>query len=259
MNAAIFKAAGPALEVATKEQAQMLHPGNAVAVPLPSTSPLFSREGITHVIHVLGPNMNPQRPNCLHNDYITGCEVLRNAYTSLFQEFASVVKNQATSVVKNQAKFSEGSDENLLPNSSDYTKGVETKHSPNSDQKSKREDEHNCDRSKKCKGSQDEVEANIPDSRTGKKHTNDDKICGSMTKSWGSWAQGLYRIAMNPERHKDVVLETSDNVAVLNDLYPKVNLNIPLFLPFKCLSCIYQVWDLHLFSGKKASFGVDML
>jgi aprataxin len=252
VNAAIFNAGGPALEVATKEQAKSLQPGRAVVVPLPSTSPLFSREGITHVIHVVGPNMNPQRPNCLDNNYITGCKVLRDTYTSLFEGFASVARSQE--------KLAKGSSENHGPNPSelqDYTEGVNMKHSPNNDQKSKREGDRDNGRSKKCKGSRDEVGADIPGCRTGKLEKNNDKNDGSMMKVWGSWAQALYHIAMHPERHKDVVLEISDNVVVLNDLYPKVNLHCLLFSLFLCLSCIHHEHNLYNpFPGKKASFGV---
>ncbi|CAN0927838.1 Transcription factor bHLH140 [Linum grandiflorum] len=97
VNAAIFGAAGPALEVATKECAKSLDPGNAIVVPLPSESPLHSKEGVTHVIHVVGPNMNPQRPNCLNHDYAKGCQVLREAYTALFEGFASVVNAESES------------------------------------------------------------------------------------------------------------------------------------------------------------------
>ncbi|KAL2509967.1 transcription factor bHLH [Forsythia ovata] len=89
----VISAAGPALESATKERAGLLKPGKAVVVPLPPTSPLFTREGVTHVIHVLGPNMNPQRPNILNNDYAQGCEVLHEAYSSLFEGFASIVRS----------------------------------------------------------------------------------------------------------------------------------------------------------------------
>ncbi|XVE97117.1 hypothetical protein REPUB_Repub02eG0283000 [Reevesia pubescens] len=92
VNAAIFNAAGPALEAATNNQSISLLPGNSLVVPLPSTSPLYSREGVTHVIHVLGPNMNPERPNCLDGDYIKGCKILQDAYSSLFESFLSIAK-----------------------------------------------------------------------------------------------------------------------------------------------------------------------
>ncbi|XP_019084608.1 PREDICTED: transcription factor bHLH140-like isoform X5 [Camelina sativa] len=95
VNAAIFKAAGPDLETATRVRANTLLPGKAVVVPLPSTCPLLNAEGITHVIHVLGPNMNPNRPDNLSNDYTKGCKTLREAYTSLFEGFLSVVQDQS--------------------------------------------------------------------------------------------------------------------------------------------------------------------
>ncbi|XP_076939932.1 transcription factor bHLH140-like [Bidens hawaiensis] len=97
VNAAIFDAAGPDLETETKKQAGSLTPGKSITVPLPSTSPLFSKQGVTHVIHVLGPNMNPKRPNCLKDDYNIGCKVLREAYSSLFENFASIVRTQEKS------------------------------------------------------------------------------------------------------------------------------------------------------------------
>ncbi|XP_057808168.1 transcription factor bHLH140 isoform X2 [Salvia miltiorrhiza] len=92
VNSAIFKAAGPELEVATKERAETLAPGKCVAVPLPSSSPLIA-EGVTHVIHVLGPNMNPMRPDCLKDNYSEGCKILREAYSSLFEAFVSIVES----------------------------------------------------------------------------------------------------------------------------------------------------------------------
>ncbi|XP_057815325.2 transcription factor bHLH140 [Cryptomeria japonica] len=94
VNAAIFKAAGPELEVATKERAKALSPGSAVVVPLSSGCPLYKNEGVTNVIHVLGPNMNPQRPNCLKGDYAKGCQVLHDTYSSLFESFISICKAQ---------------------------------------------------------------------------------------------------------------------------------------------------------------------
>ncbi|KAG6427669.1 hypothetical protein SASPL_111915 [Salvia splendens] len=93
VNAAVFKAAGFELEVATKERAEKLAAGECVVVPLPSSSPWFCAEGVTHVIHVLGPNMNPKRPDCLKADYTKECKILREAYSSLFEGFVSIVKS----------------------------------------------------------------------------------------------------------------------------------------------------------------------
>ena len=103
VNAAIFEAAGSEFEVATKEVAKTLQPGDAVAVPVPATSPLQRVEGVTHVIHVLGPNMNPMRPNSLAGDYKQGRQILRNAYNNLFKVFSSIAlkkKNSSNSLLK---------------------------------------------------------------------------------------------------------------------------------------------------------------
>ncbi|KAJ0088338.1 hypothetical protein Patl1_31382 [Pistacia atlantica] len=221
VNAAIFSAAGPALEVATKEQAKSLSPGNAVVVPLSSASPLHISEGVTHVIHVLGPNMNPNRPNCLDGDYVKGCKILRMAYTSLFEGFLSTVRSQE--------KLPKGSIEKigskpsvLLGHSKDAPKIFSLK----SDQKIKRDGVYEHERSKKCKGSQNEVGSDINVSRAGKVNANNDNTGGSNSKVWGSWAQALYNIAMHPQKHKDDLLEIADDFVVLNDLYPKAKKHI---------------------------------
>ncbi|TQD94260.1 hypothetical protein C1H46_020074 [Malus baccata] len=236
VNAAIFSAGGPSLEVATKEQAQSLYPGSAVVVPLPATSPLFSREGVTHVIHVVGPNMNPHRPNCLNNDYSKGCKVLREAYTSLFEGFATIVRTQA--------KSPKGSIENLqakLPESQEHSDSASRNHFTNSNQKTKREDPHKYERSKRSKAYQDDTE----DSNTGKPDLSN-KSSGSRTKSWGSWAQALYNTAMHPEKHKDAVLEISDDVVVLNDLYPKAKRHVLVVAQREGLDRLSDVHKEHL-------------
>ncbi|KAF8402610.1 hypothetical protein HHK36_010699 [Tetracentron sinense] len=217
VNAAIFSAAGPSLEIATKEQAGSLSPGNAVVVPLPSTSPLYKSEGVTHVIHVLGPNMNPQRPNCLENDYSKGCKVLREAYSSLFEGFASIMKTQTTVLEANCQKSGSRSSELHK----DLFGKSPTNHFPNSDQKIKRDSSYETKGNKKCKGLPDELGSDIADAMVKKTHPKNEKIDCGTSKAWGSWAQALYHIAMHPEEHKNDVIEIADDVVVLNDLYPK--------------------------------------
>lgn len=56
---------------------------------------------------------------------------------------------------------------------------------------------------------------------------------------------------MHPEKHKDVILEMSDEFVVLNDLYPKVChlLNIrDLFLQLNLSMCVHFIFS----AGKKA-------
>lgn len=143
VNAAIYIAGGKDLEIATKEKADTLSPGSSVAIHLPSTSPLYQREGVTHVIHVVGPNMNPQRPNCLQNDYIKACKVLRDAYASLFENFASIIRGQRN---KLNAASTTGSSDTV----NNVTGGAIKNHGYN-DQKTKRDDGYESERNKKCK------------------------------------------------------------------------------------------------------------
>lgn len=144
VNAAIFKAAGEELETATKEKADTLNPGSSVAVPLPSTSPLYQKEGVSQVIHVLGPNMNPQRPNCLKDDYVKGCKLLRDAYASLFQNFASIVRGQRCVQEKNGDPTPESSEP-----VNNFSEGSSNNHS-HSDQKNKRVGSNESESNKKC-------------------------------------------------------------------------------------------------------------
>lgn len=124
--------------------------------------------------------MNPNRPNCLDNDYIKGCKVLQDAYSSLFEGFLSIAKTRD--------KFSDRS----------------------------------------CQNSH--LELSVPG----------DKISGTKTKLWSQWAQSLYNIAMQPEKYKDEVLEASDDVVVLNDMFPKV-ISAAFFQPLFCLDNFRQL------------------
>ncbi|KAK8928562.1 Transcription factor bHLH140 [Platanthera zijinensis] len=132
VNAAIFSAGGEALEISTKEQAETISPGTSVLVPVPKTSVLYQREGVTYVIHVLGPNMNPQRPNCLKDDYVKGCKILRDAYTSLFENFASLTRSQKYQK-ELSGDFNSGPSESIMV-----------------EQKTKREGHHDSHSNKRC-------------------------------------------------------------------------------------------------------------
>ncbi|OIT21158.1 PREDICTED: transcription factor bHLH140 [Nicotiana attenuata] len=225
VNAAIFSAAGPALETATKARIGSLSPGKAIVVPLPSSSPLFSREGVTHVIHVLGPNMNPQRPNHLNNDYVKGCQILREAYSSLFDGFASIARTQGE------------------PSKDNFEKELKREAQPeqgstNGDQKAKREAVCEADMNKKYKSFVKEPGPNVGSSGDGNS--------GEQTrKAWGSWAQALYDTAMHPERHKNII-EKSDDVVVLNDLYPKAQKHFLVLARVEGLDRLADVQKEHL-------------
>ncbi|XP_028057459.1 transcription factor bHLH140 [Camellia sinensis] len=243
VNAAIFSAAGPALEIATKERAGSLTPGKAVVVPLPSTSPLFSREGVTHVIHVLGPNMNPQRPNFLNNDYIKGCKVLREAYSSLFEGFASIVRSQETLYEKKTERIEKHG--SVLSESPVDFEISHTNQLSSTDQKVKREAVDESEKNKRCKGFQEELRPNISGATDGKDNAKNEKNSGTMSKAWGPWAQGLYRIAMRPEKHDDVI-EISGDVVVVNDLYPKAKCHLLVLARYEGLDQLPDVGKEHL-------------
>ncbi|PSS32699.1 Transcription factor bHLH140 like [Actinidia chinensis var. chinensis] len=241
VNAAIFSAAGPALEIATKERAGSLTPGKAVVVPLPSTSPLFSREGVTHVIHVLGPNMNPQRPNFLNNDYIKGCKVLREAYSSLFEGFAFIVRSQEALCKDRTVKLGSVLSESTV----DFEISCMNQVS-NTDQKFKREGVYESERNKKSKGCQEELGSNIIGATSGEDNAKNEKNNGGVSKAWGSWAQALYHVAMHPEMHKNDVMEISDDIVVLNDLYPKAKRHLLVVARFEGLDRLADASKDHL-------------
>ncbi|KAI3771334.1 hypothetical protein L6452_02496 [Arctium lappa] len=233
VNAAIYNAAGPDLDTATKNRAGSLAPGKAITVPLPSTSSLFSKEGVTHVIHVLGPNMNPKRPNCLKDDYNKGTKVLREAYLSLFENFASIVNAQE--------KLSDSS--SVKPDSHSHLDGIS-----NCDQKVRREDgASNTERNKKLKGFIGETESKTLYSVDVKENAiNSGKKSQSLNKDWGSWAQALYSVAMHPEKHRNDVIEVSDDIVVLNDLYPKAQKHVLVISRAEGLDRLADVREEHL-------------
>lgn len=182
----------------------MLRPGQSVVVPLPPSSPLFTKEGVTHVIHVLGPNMNPGRPDCLNDDYTKGCKILRAAYTSLFEGFVSIVKSHGVVSKNNSERSLESGDVS-----------VQEKTPFKENQNGKREAVHKPENSKKSKpdvNRQNEVEK------------------GKITKRWASWSLALYQIAMHPCNHAKDVLEIHDDAVVINDAYPKVLVLLNVYL-----------------------------
>ncbi|MCL7026540.1 hypothetical protein MKW94_014170 [Papaver nudicaule] len=250
VNEAIFNAAGPALEIATKEVAAGIGYGSALTVPLPSTSPLYIREGVTHVIHVLGPNMNPLGPDCLNNDYDKGCQILREAYSSLFESFASIVRTIATEFSKEPSE----SQSIIL--------------SPHSDRKGKRGAVFESGRNKKLKGPK--VVYSEPKIATGVQlvsESNDirrssqcgytdatgiriqserDGICGGTTKVWEEWAHSLHHRAKDPVRYNQEVIEILDDVVVLYDLYPKARRHLLVVLRKDGLDRLADVRKEHL-------------
>lgn len=72
-------------------------PGRAYLVELPPGNALRAAESVTTIIHVVGPNMNAAKPNCLNGDYVQGAEQLAATYCALFETFLT---NASLSVSK---------------------------------------------------------------------------------------------------------------------------------------------------------------
>nr|QDH08962.1 transcription factor bHLH140 isoform X2 [Cymbidium sinense] len=233
VNTAIFSAGGKALEIATKEQADTISPGSSIIVPVPTISPLYQREGVTHVIHVLGPNMNPQRPNCLKDDYVKGCKVLSEAYSSLFNNFASIA-------LSGDSKAESSKSVGMF-----FESVVETQPAI-SEQKSKREVSIGYDSNKKSKCNEDLGSLSQSLGFLEEEEQKSERTDHSAKSSWGSWAHALHQVAMHPEKHNRDVIEISDDLVVINDLYPKAKKHILVLSRLPGLDCLADVRREHL-------------
>ncbi|XP_024536868.1 transcription factor bHLH140 isoform X2 [Selaginella moellendorffii] len=223
VNLAIYRAAGDDFEEATKKYAKTLDPGKVVAVPLPASSPLRTKEGVTHVIHVLGPNMNPQRPNCIADDYSQGCRLLRQCYAALFSTFASIAKGQASKAKVTASPASNSSSPGGKPRDAFAVMM----------QASKR---------KNVTG-----EEGNPASGTGTlKAAVEEKAATKKPVNWPAWAQALHDVAFHPEKHSNVVLEVTDDCVVLPDLYAKAKKHLLVVSRKAGLDSIADVTNEHL-------------
>jgi aprataxin len=60
--------------------------------------------GIEWILHVIGPNFNPNKPNCLNDDYVKGNELLSQAYDNLFKTFFRLVEQSDNTVTASQSQ-----------------------------------------------------------------------------------------------------------------------------------------------------------
>ncbi|CAM6043843.1 unnamed protein product [Sphagnum compactum] len=230
VNAAIYKAAGHDLEQATKQYASTLNPGSAVVVPLPLSSPLRKVEGVTHVIHVLGPNMNPQRPNCLAGDYVQGCQILRATYASLFNAFSTTVKGQASLPLGFASQERAGDivaqESNKFKNGGGVRGGASSTRPRLANaftilmNAAKQKGTGELDTMPKRKRPV-EKELNEIHSEVTRPASTSDASNTHGTRKWDAWAQALRAIVLHPEQHASIVLEVTDEAVVISDQYPK--------------------------------------
>lgn len=63
--------------------------GFAYPVDVPEASPLRSEQAVSVVIHVVPPNMNPSKPDCLDGDYERGSALMTACYAAALECFRS--------------------------------------------------------------------------------------------------------------------------------------------------------------------------
>jgi len=88
INESIFEAAGPSFELETKKRYPYpVLTGKSYPVPVPIDSVLYQKENVCCIIHCLGPNFNPKKPEFLKNDIEKGNVLLEQCYENLFECF----------------------------------------------------------------------------------------------------------------------------------------------------------------------------
>lgn len=262
MNGAIYSAAGPEFVQATKSRGETLSPGAVLPVKLPPFSPLRTQEGVSHVIHVLGPNMNPLRPNCLNGDYVTGERVLRSAYRALFEAFSTLAGGRGSEPREGGGKRTgspaEGRREGLvtgefsrrdLAGTSERREGDLEWQTHGRDEMSKKAEDEEKAAPKNAfelmmqsakrrtpggpsKGSDEGMRSSkevgpvpgVP-SPGRKDEGAQGQGGGGGWSGKGGWSEALRDVALRPERHRDEVLEQEGGAIIIKDLYHKVSVS----------------------------------
>jgi aprataxin len=260
VNGAIYSAAGPEFVQATKSRGETLSPGAVLPVELPPFSPLRTQEGVSHVIHVLGPNMNPLRPNCLNGDYVTGERLLRNAYRALFEAFSALAggRDSETSRENRTVSPAEGLREGLGTgevSGGDLVRTSERREGDLEGQTHRRDEmsEKAQDKEKAAPKNAFELMMQSAKRRTpgGPSKGSDEGMRSSKEAGpvpgvpspgrkdegaqrqgggggWsgkGGWSEALRDVALRPERHRDEVLDEEGGAVIIKDLYHKVSVS----------------------------------
>ncbi|KAL6062846.1 aprataxin-like protein, variant 2 [Balamuthia mandrillaris] len=185
VNKAIHDAAGPCLLTETKR----LHgdkPKLSVAYPvqLPQSSPLRQREGVHYCIHVLGPNMNPQRPFCLNGDYDKGRKYLADCYTSVLECFYQLCTSSSSSSSSSSSVSSSSQEE--------------------------------------PKNAFGILMAKKPATPTAASHSALQAQKAAPSKGGGGgWSGLLADYILHPEQHSEAVVSHDDKTVVIKDKFPK--------------------------------------
>ncbi|ELR19557.1 histidine triad domain containing protein [Acanthamoeba castellanii str. Neff] len=196
VNLAINKAAGPALDKETKAR----------------------YKGVHHVVHVMAPNMNPQRNNCLHDDYTKGDRLLGQCYSSLLTTFWDLVSGSPTTKASAQAEdeIEEDFDEaNFAP------RPTETKKSAPAVPKSS------------ANAFSMLMTAKKPEAEPkGGKAASEGASAPKAPARAGGWSDALTPYATHPEKvPPNIMHQYDDKTVCIFDKFPKVAFKHLLVLP----------------------------
>eukprot|EP00850_Spirogloea_muscicola_P007197 SM000036S13241 [mRNA] locus=s36:107611:111620:+ [translate_table: standard] len=249
VNAAIHEAAGPCLLAATKQRAATLRVGEALTVPLPPSSPLRSREGVTHIIHVLGPNMNPRLPDCLQGDYAQGCQLLQAAYESLFERFSSAARAQQGGgnggETGQQALSTESSDDITASCRVPHTEAATTDAFAFLMQSAKRKDQGAvCSSPAKMKGMRPGAVAGRVGAEINEDSNNSAR--SQRLRPGSPWTDALRLKVLNPDEQSKDTLLVDDQAVVIRDLYPKAKRHLLVLTREAGLHSLGDVQQRHL-------------
>lgn len=194
-------------------------------------SPLFQTQGVRYIFHILGPNMNPSRPNCLSQKPKIAEEYLELCYTNLFETFYKLYKGSDETLY-------ESSDEELIIDDEiqrelDKLESVQPK---NAFQLLMSQSKNN-------------------NSQTYQKLSKP-KIEEENTPSFG-WSGALLDYCLHPEKHQDSIEFFDDDIVVIKDKFPKAKLHF-LVMPRKKVNGFKELKSTDLELLKKLKQGGEV-
>eukprot|EP00128_Syssomonas_multiformis_P000887 Colp12_sorted_trinity150504_noHs@11132 len=202
----IYKAAGPAAFDKMVKDAQFnpAETGRAYCIEVPAGLSLRTEHHFTHVVLVVSPNMNPQRPDCLDNDYAKGEELLASAYKNMLEQYYAIVAD------------SEGSQDTPKAPVPQETAGASPETSA--------------------------FDVLIKASREGTSaHPTPQKQASTSTRTHGgSWMNALYDYVKHPERYPDAVVKADPDAVIVKDKFPKARDHF-LVIPTRAVETIGQL------------------
>jgi aprataxin len=190
------------LENLSKKYPPPAETGMPMVVSLPASNAWAQREGgVRAIIHVVGPNMNPAREDCLHGDYTQGCMQLALTYRNLFRAFYNLCHPEAEQLPYIRIKGDLSPKKNVKPAAAaTATLGP-------------------MDRFVRLKF---DVSSGL-DAKPGATVKN--SVATSPQKGSnqrdGSWSTKLFDYCKHPEQHQDFVVWFDDRIVIIRDVFPK--------------------------------------